>query len=460
MINFGDNIKELRKAAGMTQSDIAFALNVHLQTVSKWERGISEPDFSVLGELADVLGVSLEKLLGTEEAADGAHAGAFDAAAFGRAVTAERRRLGVSQSELADSLGVSQNMISNWERGVTAPSAGDLVALAARLGVSVSRLYYAAAAEPPCKQDTSAACALQTERHTEGRTLRRTAFIAVVSAALLACVLVLVLILVLSGSADSGAPAPATEYTVTFIADGKTVGTDTYTAEDKVITEPAVPEKAGYTGEWERCNLSLGDITVNAVYTKLVEKYMVEMSHNEFAGEIGRYYSGEYEEGTDLQLSAFPFAGYEFTGWYDEGEFISDNAECTFTVPAHDVSLKARFAIRADMEDYEFNSGSDWCEITGIKFYLSGEVMIPDCVTSIGDSVFRNYFGLTSINIPESVTSIEEGAFALCDSLASITFSDPYGWTCGGEAVSADVLSDPVAAAEFMLSHPMNWIKA
>jgi hypothetical protein len=59
------------------------------------------------------------------------------------------------------------------------------------------------------------------------------------------------------------------EYTVTFIADGATVGTATYTVEDKDIEEPAVPEKEGYTGVWEEYELTTGDVTVNAVYTEI-----------------------------------------------------------------------------------------------------------------------------------------------------------------------------------------------
>ena len=65
------------------------------------------------------------------------------------------------------------------------------------------------------------------------------------------------------GGDDSQEP---TEYIVTFVADGKTVGTDTYTEEDKTIAEPAVPAKDGYTGKWEDYILTTGNITVEAKY--------------------------------------------------------------------------------------------------------------------------------------------------------------------------------------------------
>ena len=43
--------------------------------------------------------------------------------------------------------------------------------------------------------------------------------------------------------------------------------------------------------------------------------------------------------------------------------------------------------------------------------------IIPEGVTSIGDSAFSGCSGLTSITIPEGVTSIGWGAFSLCDNL-------------------------------------------
>ncbi len=64
-------------------------------------------------------------------------------------------------------------------------------------------------------------------------------------------------------------------YTVTFMADGVVVGTQTYTVENKNITEPAVPSKNGYSGSWEAYTLDTGDKTVNAVYTKEDETFYI-----------------------------------------------------------------------------------------------------------------------------------------------------------------------------------------
>ena len=59
------------------------------------------------------------------------------------------------------------------------------------------------------------------------------------------------------------------KYTAAFIADGKTVAEVPFTVETESITEPAVPEKEGYTGEWSKYTLGASDIEINAVYTEI-----------------------------------------------------------------------------------------------------------------------------------------------------------------------------------------------
>lgn len=57
------NIKSLRREKGLSQEQFAQALHVTRQTVSAWERGVSQPGLDALGEMARVLEVEPERLL-------------------------------------------------------------------------------------------------------------------------------------------------------------------------------------------------------------------------------------------------------------------------------------------------------------------------------------------------------------------------------------------------------------
>ena len=62
----GQLITELRKEKGLTQKQLADALNVTDKAVSKWERGLSFPDVSMLEPLSELLGVSIMEILAGE----------------------------------------------------------------------------------------------------------------------------------------------------------------------------------------------------------------------------------------------------------------------------------------------------------------------------------------------------------------------------------------------------------
>lgn len=57
-------IAELRKARNVTQQEIADAIGVSFQTISKWETESSMPDITILPVLADCFHVTVDQLLG------------------------------------------------------------------------------------------------------------------------------------------------------------------------------------------------------------------------------------------------------------------------------------------------------------------------------------------------------------------------------------------------------------
>ena len=64
---FGNYIYELRAKAGLTQSELAQALDVTNKAVSKWESGRSKPTTDVIRKLASLFQISVDELLQKQE---------------------------------------------------------------------------------------------------------------------------------------------------------------------------------------------------------------------------------------------------------------------------------------------------------------------------------------------------------------------------------------------------------
>ena len=61
-------IKELREAAGMSQRELGERIGISGPAVAMWESGENRPSLTNLEKLADVLGVSIDAILGRDPA--------------------------------------------------------------------------------------------------------------------------------------------------------------------------------------------------------------------------------------------------------------------------------------------------------------------------------------------------------------------------------------------------------
>ena len=68
MENFGRRLVELRKGRRLTQSQLSDLLDVQPPVISRWENGVSKPQFDYVVKLAEVLEVTFDDLLGDTEA--------------------------------------------------------------------------------------------------------------------------------------------------------------------------------------------------------------------------------------------------------------------------------------------------------------------------------------------------------------------------------------------------------
>lgn len=63
-INISENIKNNRQLKGITQEELASALGVSPQAISKWERGDGYPDITTLPAIAGFFEISIDELMG------------------------------------------------------------------------------------------------------------------------------------------------------------------------------------------------------------------------------------------------------------------------------------------------------------------------------------------------------------------------------------------------------------
>lgn len=69
-LSIGENIKRLRKERDITQEEFSEVLGVSCQSVSRWENNLCYPDIELLPVIAAFFGISTDKLLGFDEAAE------------------------------------------------------------------------------------------------------------------------------------------------------------------------------------------------------------------------------------------------------------------------------------------------------------------------------------------------------------------------------------------------------
>ncbi len=65
-MNFGLNLKRIRKTRHISQQELAEKLGLAQRTISHYESGSCEPNLTCLCKIADILGVSLDELVGHE----------------------------------------------------------------------------------------------------------------------------------------------------------------------------------------------------------------------------------------------------------------------------------------------------------------------------------------------------------------------------------------------------------
>ena len=155
-------LPELRRAAGMTQRELAQYLGVSVRTLAYWEAGRPVPP-AATRQLARLLRRPLPQInaaVGLTESSCGSPPHPVRPQSLGDAVAALRRSSGLSAAELGRRLGVSRWTMRRWESGSTRPSPEACRRLESVLGMppgSLARLMRRGPAAAPDRRGAASA---------------------------------------------------------------------------------------------------------------------------------------------------------------------------------------------------------------------------------------------------------------------------------------------------------------
>lgn len=106
----GTRFRKRRMDLGLQQKEVAMRLGVHPDTIKNWENGGTEPALKSVPKVLEFLGGFT--LTSPDPGED-----------FTGWFTLARRKLGLTQWESADRLGVAEKTVRSWERGEHEPNA-------------------------------------------------------------------------------------------------------------------------------------------------------------------------------------------------------------------------------------------------------------------------------------------------------------------------------------------------
>lgn len=260
-----------------------------------------------------------------------------------------------------------------------------------------------------------------------------------------------------SGNVTVHAIYTAITYTVTFVADDATVATQTYTVENKVITEPNVPAKTGYTGAWEEYALTTSDLTVNAVYT--AKEYIVTLNYD---GATGGDTQKTLVVTYDQEVGTLPTptqSDYRFEGWfYNDTEvttatvWTNDVTDAEFTAKWSAVEYTVTFVagdITVDTQTYTVENKKitepDVPEKTGYVgkwlpySLISGDVRVEAMYTPKSYLVFLFYDGATGGNSQKELTAIYNQPIGTLPTPEKAGYAFD-GWEYNGSIVTSETV--------------------
>lgn len=110
----GARIGQIRDNLGLTMEELGKKLDTSKGTVSKWEHGLNLPNRKRTKRIAELGGISVDELLGSNLNK-----------IIGKRIYLIRKSLGLTMKEFGERMGnpvASDSIVSRWEKGVSVPN--------------------------------------------------------------------------------------------------------------------------------------------------------------------------------------------------------------------------------------------------------------------------------------------------------------------------------------------------
>ena len=197
------------------------------------------------------------------------------------------------------------------------------------------------------------------------------------------------------------------ESIVSFDTDGgETVPSQTVAYGGKASRPTPDPKKTGYTFvnwfdadgvEWS-FNTTINENTIIYAHWTINQYTVNIISQDDAVMTVNdNEVDGTYDFATQVELVATILDdGYKFAGWYLGETLISDQAIYTYTLPAENVTLVAKYEAKEfDVQVYicwwANNVNYNWLDISNVKLYLNGELFATGYKTGAATHVNMKY---------------------------------------------------------------------
>ncbi|MCM1154246.1 MAG: helix-turn-helix domain-containing protein [Roseburia sp.] len=154
-MNIGDNIRECRKKAKLSQKELGKKLGVSQQHIAQYERGKRQPKIETLRKIANALGVSIDYLKtgkSTDELWKEIMKDVYKSS-IGQNIREQREKQGLTQKELADYTGLTEATVQECEESKDLPPLEIIKKISLFLAININKIVEDLSLYPGLEED-------------------------------------------------------------------------------------------------------------------------------------------------------------------------------------------------------------------------------------------------------------------------------------------------------------------